>query len=230
MVNRNLKHGKGNIAIFDTFKTRRNNFTGEARRQRGLIAHLAVEQSPELRTRTSIAHAIAKKNHILWQNIYSGIFRDLDEVLIPSGVVKVGGRLPLRRGPKALQLEGVPFYELTEAGLLVAASIEELGSNRFKLLESYIASLPVRDQNEKIMYTGILLLIKLTPSFVFKIINEYIYAYSMGLIDHITPIDIENLRSVISEQIAIERQLIEAFDGLQSDQKSLVRDFFKVIG
>src|ERR671923_647488 len=142
---------KSTIAIFDTFKTRKNKFTGEAKRQRGIIAHLAAEQSPDLRTRTSIAHAVAKKHHILWQNIYSGIFRDLDEVLIPSGIVKVGGRLPLRRGPKALQLEGVPFYELTEAGLLVAASIEELGSDRFKLLESYIASIPVRDQNEKIM-------------------------------------------------------------------------------
>ena len=111
-----LKDGKYNIAIFDTFKTRKNKFTGEAKRQRGIISHLATEQSPELRTRTSIAHVIAKKHGILWQNIYSGIFRDLDEVLIPSGVVREGGRLPLRRGPRALQLEGVPFYELTEVG------------------------------------------------------------------------------------------------------------------
>ncbi len=120
-----LKDGKYNIAIFDTFKTRKNKFTGEAKRQRGIISHLATEQSPESRTRTSIAHVIAKKHGILWQNIYSGIFRDLDEVLIPSGVVREGGRLPLRRGPRALQLEGVPFYELTEAGLLVASSIDE---------------------------------------------------------------------------------------------------------
>src|SRR5205814_9929584 len=66
-------------SIFDTFKTRNNKFTGEARRQRGIIAHLAIEQSPELRTRTSIAHIIADRHGILWQNIYSGIFRDLDE-------------------------------------------------------------------------------------------------------------------------------------------------------
>src|SRR4030095_11382963 len=132
-----LKSSKHNIAIFDTFKTRKNKFTGEAVRQRGIIAHLATEQSPELRTRTSIAHAIAKKHGILWQNIYSGIFRDLDEALIPSGVVKEGGRLPLRRGPRALQLEGVPFYGLTETGILVASSIEELGNIRIKILESY---------------------------------------------------------------------------------------------
>ena len=92
-----MKTQRSNIAIFDTFKTRKDKFTGEAKRQRGIIAHLATEQSPELRTRTSIAHAIAKKHDILWQNIYSGIFRDLEEILIPSGIVRIGGRLPLRR-------------------------------------------------------------------------------------------------------------------------------------
>jgi hypothetical protein len=215
-----LKEHKGNIAIFDTFKTRKNNFTGEAKRQRGIIVHLATEQSPELRTRTSIAHAIAKKHGILWQNIYSGIFRDLDEVLIPSGVVKEAGRLPLRRGPKALQLEGVPFYELTETGLLVSSSIEEIGEKRMKMLETYITSIPGE---------GILLLIRLAPSFASKIISEYIYAYSTGLIDKIAPMDSKKLQSVISKQVVMERELIEAIIGLRPDQKELVRSFFKVI-
>jgi hypothetical protein len=219
-----------NIAIFDTFKTHKNRFTGEAKRQRGIIMHLATERSPELRTRTSIAHAIAKKHNIVWQNIYSGIFRDLDEVLIPSGIVKVEGRLPLRRGPRALQLEGVPFYELTEAGLLVASSIEELDDNRTKILESYIASISTTDENEKIMYDGLLLLLTLSPSFVYKMINEYIYAYSTGLVENIIPIDVKKLQYVISKQIAIERELVEAFDTLQEDQKELIKKFFKIVG
>src|SRR3954451_7320135 len=168
-----MKGKKNNIAIFNTFKTRRNKFTGEAKRQRGILAHLATEQSPELRTRTSIAHFIAKKHGILWQNIYSGIFRDLDEVLIPSGVVVEEGRLPLRRGPKALQLEGVPFYELTETGILVASSIEELGDYRMKLLESYISSLNVNTTEELIMKNGLILLLKVTPHLASKIISEY---------------------------------------------------------
>ncbi len=122
-----------------------------------------MEKNPELRTRTSIAHAISKSNGILWQNIYSGIFKDLDEILIPSGVVKEGGRLPLRRGPKALQLEGVPFYELTETGILVASSIEELGDNRIKILESYFNSMNVSASNNEIMKKSILLLLKTIP-------------------------------------------------------------------
>lgn len=105
--------GNTNLAIFNTFKTRRNKFTGEAIRQRGIITHLAMEYNPEIKTRTAIAHALAKKHRIMWQNIYSGIFRDLDEVLVPLSIVKEEGRLPLRRGPRALQQEGVPHYGLT---------------------------------------------------------------------------------------------------------------------
>jgi hypothetical protein len=224
-----LKTTRGNIAIFDTFKTRKDKFTGEAKRQRGIIAHLATEQSPELRTRTSIAHAIAKKYDILWQNIYSGIFKDLEDILIPSGIVRIGGRLPLRRGPRALQLEGVPFYELTEAGLLVASCIEELGANRMKLLESYISSIQTGDQSQMVMCMGILLLIRTTPCFVSKIINEYIHAYSRGLIENLTPIDVKKLRHVISKQITVERELVGAFDMLHEDQKEIIRNFFKVI-
>jgi hypothetical protein len=224
-----VKDEKSTIAIFDTFKTRKNKFTGEAKRQRGIITHLATEQSPELRTRTSIAHAIAKQHGILWQNIYSGIFRDLDEVLIPAGVVKEGGRLPLRRGPKALQLEGVPFYELTDAGILVASSIEELGDKRMKLLQSYISSLPAGDQSAKTMREGMLFLMQAAPSFISKIINEYIYAYSMGAIDSIAPLDAKKLRSVIAKQITVENELVEAFATMQQENKDLVRNFFKVL-
>ncbi len=224
-----MKDEKSTIAIFDTFKTRKNKFTGEAKRQRGIIAHLATEQSPELRTRTSIAHAIAKQHGILWQNIYSGIFRDLDEVLIPAGVVKEGGRLPLRRGPKALQLEGVPFYELTDAGMLVASAVEELGDKRMKLLESYVSSLPAGDTSSRAMKEGMLFLITAAPLFVTKIISEYIYAYSTGAIDSIAPLDAKKLKSVIANQISVEKELVEAFMAMQANDRDLVRNFFKVL-
>ena len=225
-----MKQDKHNIAIFDTFKTRKDRFTGEAKRQRGIIAHLAIEESPEFRTRTSIAHVIAKKHGILWQNIYSGIFRDLDEALIPSGVIREGGRLPLRRGPRALQLEGVPFYELTETGLLVASSIEEIGKERVKILERYLGSLLAKNSTETAIITGLLLLIKTAPRFAFKIVNEYIYAYSSGLIDNITPLDIEKLRTIISEQVGVEKELIEAYIKMENDQREVIKTFFSEIG
>ena len=224
-----MRHKKAHIAIFDTFKTKKNKFTGEAKRQRGIITHLALEKNPELKTRTSIAHAIAKNNGILWQNIYSGIFKDLDEALIPSGVLKERGRLPLRRGPKALQLEGVPFYELTETGILVASSIEELGNIRMKILESYFETMNINASGNDVMRKSILLLLKTIPSFMIKIISTYIYAYTNGEIDALTPITIEKFRSVLKEQVFVEKEFIESYDSLSQNQKELLKDFFKII-
>ena len=65
--------------------------------------------------------------------------------------------------------------------------------------------------------------------FFSKIINEYIYAYSTGAIDSIAPLDAKKLKSVIAKQITVEKELVEAFIGMQSDNKDLVRNFFKVL-
>lgn len=218
-----------NLAIFDTFKTRKNKFTGEAKRQRGIITHLAMESNPELKTRTAIAHAIAEKHGILWQNIYSGIFRDLDEVLIPLSVVKEGGRLPLRRGPRALQLEGVPYYELTEVGLLVASTLEELGERRMKILERYLATLSDNDTDQKVLKDGILLLLKSAPSFAFKIINEYITSYSQGEMIDVVPLDAKKLQSIVASVVTVEKELVEAFTSMSNDERDMVCRFIRMI-
>jgi len=57
----------------------------------------------------------------------------LDEILIPLKLVEEEGRLPLRRGPKALQEKGIPYYKLTQSGVLVALSIKEIQSKRLKI-------------------------------------------------------------------------------------------------
>ena len=89
-------------------------------------------------TRTAIAQNIAEKNGLLWKNIYSGVFRDMDEILIPLDIVIESGRLPLKRGPKALQEKGIPFYKLTKSGLLVALSIDEL-ENKKLVLDKFLS-------------------------------------------------------------------------------------------
>ena len=113
--------------------------------------------------------------------------------------------------------------------MLVASSVEELGDNRMQLLQSYISSLPGGDQGARTMKEGILLMIQVAPSFVSKILNEYIYAYSTGMIDSIAPLDAKKLKSVIAKQIAVEKELVEAFISMPQDQKDLARNFFKVL-
>ncbi|MGN6559919.1 MAG: hypothetical protein ACTHJ7_09540 [Candidatus Nitrosocosmicus sp.] len=220
------------IAIFDTFKTYHSKSTREAKRQRGIIAHIAIEKDPKCKTRTSIAHMLAKKYEVAWQNIYSAIFKDLDEVLLPAQVVKEGGRLPIKRGPKALQIEGIPYYELTNIGLIIASTIEETGDMRvrMKLLESYIWNSNVNVQEENhIINEGILLLSRYAPSFILKIMNEYIIAYIHGEVEKLDNIDGEKLKKIVSNQIAIERELVEACMVLSNDKRNLIRNFIKII-
>jgi hypothetical protein len=98
-----------------------------------------------------------------------------------------------------------------------------------KLLRSYISSLSASDSDSKVMKESMLFLILVAPSFVSKIINEYIYAYSTGEIDSIAPLDINKMRSVIVKQITVEKELVEAVMTMQQDQRELVTSFFKVL-
>jgi hypothetical protein len=98
-----------------------------------------------------------------------------------------------------------------------------------KLLRSYISSLSASDSDSKVMKESMLFLILVAPSFVSKIINEYIYAYSTGEIDSIAPLDIKKMRSVIVKQISVEKELVEAVMTMQQDQRELVTSFFKVL-
>lgn len=230
-----MKRGS-HIAIFDTFKTHQVKSTRESKRQRGIIAHIASEKDPSGKTRTSIAHILAKKYGIAWQNIYSAIFKDLDEVLIPAKVVKEGGRLPIKRGPKALQIEGIPYYELTNMGLIIASTIEETGDIRLrmKLLEIYLLNSNVNNnpginENNGIINDGILLLSRYAPTFILKIINEYIVAYNRGEIERLDRLDMDNLKKVISNQITIEKELVEACMVLSNDKKEVLKNFIEKI-
>jgi len=104
-----------------------------------------------------------------------------------------------------------------------------LGNIRMKVLESYFNSMNNSSSGNDIMKKSILLLLKTIPSFVIKIISAYIYAYTTGEIDNITPITIDKFRSVLKEQISIEREFVESYDVLSQNQKVLLKDFFEII-
>ena len=218
---------KPKLSVFETFKTKRKELTGEAIRQRGIIVHLATETIPTMRTRTSISHKLAEKSGTMWQNLYSGIFRDLDEILLPLGIVEEAGRLPLKRGPKALQENGVPYYQLTESGLLVAASLEEMRNERPKIIsEFYKKNSNSKDKEfEKVILT----LLDVAPSFVSLLLRKYVEAFGLGKIDRLIPFDTDNMKNVVDDSIRIQREFLEGFSRLGNSDKEAVMNFFKKI-
>jgi len=203
------------LSIFDTFKTKREQLTGEAIRQRYIISHLARENSSTLMTRTAIAQNIAKKNNLLWKNIYSGVFRDMDEILIPLDVVIEAGRLPLKRGPKALQEKGIPFYKLTKSGLLVALSIDEL-ENKKLVLDKFLSNPEI---NEKEFVDVIKMLVKVSPKFTHLIFEIYVNAYCDGKLKSLLPISISEFYRISKNTFAVQKELLEGFHKLSKSSR-----------
>ena len=203
-----------NLSIFDTFKIK-GELTGEANRQRSIITILASNANPAERTRTGISRRIAKRQDIAWKNIYSGIFRDLDEILIPLEIAEEDGRLPLRRGPKALQEKGIPYYKLTKKGVLIALSISEVKS-REKLLKEFFSK---SDSKEKEYERIITSLLETSPNFTYSIFQKYVKAFCDNKIKDLLPFDLSKLKDVSDESLMIQKEILEAFLKLSKQDK-----------
>lgn len=222
---REMKSEKTRLAIFDTFKTKRQTITGEASRQRAIIHHLSNATNSASKTRTAISQSIAEENKILWKNIYSGIFRDLDEILIPLGIVEEEGRLPLKRGPKALQQNGMPFYHLTKKGLIVALAIDSI-SERKRILKQITNE--VIDE-EKQAFDIMEKLVKIAPHFGFSVFERYVKAYCEDKLDDIIPFTVENVSKSADHSSQLQMELLEGFSKLSKSDRDQTIDFLKKI-
>ena len=206
---------KGKLAIFDTFKTKNQELTGEAKRQRAIITILGSNVNPAERTRTGISQKIAKKQGITWKNIYSGIFRDLDEILLPMGIAEENGRLPLKRGPKALQEKGIPYYHLTKKGVLVKLSINGVENMSSEFKKFFAESEP----NEKKFETILSKFMTNSPTFTYSIFQKYVKAFCEDKIKELLPFDLSKLQDIPDENLIIQKEIILAFGKLSSKEK-----------
>ena len=215
---------KSQLAIFNTFRTK-NQLTGEARRQRSIIMHLTADNPPAEKTRTAISKKIASKSGIAWKNIYSGIFRDIDEVLLPLKIAEEAGRLPLKRGPKALQEIGIPYYQLTDTGKLVALSIKEV-TNKGDLLKEIFSK---SDSEDKEFYSAIQVISAVTPTLIFSLFEKYVKAFCKGNFESLLPFTLSKLKKVIDDTVVIHREVLEGYSVLTESDKEKMLKFLEDI-
>jgi len=206
---------KGKLAIFDTFKTKNQELTGEAKRQRAIITILGSNVNPAERTRTGISQKIAKKQEITWKNIYSGIFRDLDEILLPMGIAEENGRLPLKRGPKALQEKGIPYYHLTKKGVLVGLSINGIENMSSEFKKFFVKSEPKENEFANILSK----FMTSSPTFTYSIFQKYVKAFCEDKIKELLPFDLSKLQDISDEDLIIQKEIVLAFGKLSGKEK-----------
>ena len=218
------KNAQPSLSIFDTFKTKNQELTGEATRQRSIIVALATQSNPAERTRTAISQRIAEENGIVWKNIYSGIFRDLDEILIPLKLVEEEGRLPLKRGPKALQEKGIPYYQLTTRGLLVSLSLDEI-IGREKILEQFFE----KAESDEELKKGLIRLAEIAPKFAYSLFEKYAKAYCDGRLNDLLPLNFENFKMTSDESVLILKEFLKSFSERPKSDKETILGFLERI-
>ena len=235
------------LAVFSRFKTGQKGITGEAKRQRNIINALSKSKgNPADRTRTGIAQLMAKAEGTVWKNIYSGIFRDFDEILLPMHIVKEEGRLPLKRGPKALQEVGVPYYKLTREGILVAVALASDAEQRTELLKEFFRETstatptttptatttttpttptPTTEEHKKERFADVLVMLSETcPLFVAYIVQLYVSAFCEEKIKSLLPFDLMQLYTIRDESFLIQKELVVAFMTFSKQKRSDVID------
>lgn len=213
------------LSIFNTFKTKKDELTGEASRQRSIIAHLATATNSAARTRTGISQKIAEEHGIVWKNIYSGVFRDLDEILVPLGLVREAGRLPLKRGPKALQEKGVPFYELSQEGKLIALSLNEI-VGREEILKEFFSKAKIEEKEFQEILEKFATVV---PRFTYSIFEKYSKAYCEGRLEKLLPLSITKLKKISDESILIQKELLDAFSEFSKIERENAVKFLESI-
>jgi len=133
--------------------------------------------------------------------------------------------LPLKRGPKALQEIGIPYYHLTKKGILIALSISG-EKNREKLLKQFFSeSEPAEKEFEKILLN----LINASPSFTYSIIQKYVKAFCENKIQDLLPFDLSKLKEISDDSLMIQKEILSAFVKFSKQDKEKTIGFLDKI-
>ena len=199
------------ISIFERLKTQRGKRTIRAWRQRFVIRILAESSNPADRTRIGLAKHIAGTDNLKWQTVYPGIFNDIEDIMKPRGLIREGGRLPTKRGPKIVQEQGSPYYELTIKGAIVALAIREI-TEREGLIKQILAGGDTASEEAlRTLSAG-------SPVFVAYMMERYVEAWCLGKID-LMPFDLKKLASTDDQQLRMCHDLLRGFADLDGKQK-----------
>ena len=140
-------------------------------------------------------------------------------------IAEEDGRLPLKRGPKALQEKGIPYYHLTKKGVLIALSIKDI-KNRESLFEEFFSkSEPNEKEFEKVLFS----LLKTSPIFTHSIFQKYVKAFCDKKIDELLPFDLSKLQDIPDESLVIQKEILSAFVKLSDEEKEKAITFLDKI-
>jgi hypothetical protein len=125
-----------------------------------------------------------------------------------------------------LQEKGVPYYQLTTKGLLIAVALDEI-IGREKILERFFAQ--YRDIDGEFL-EQILVLANFASRFVFSLFRSYVRAYCDGRLEDLLPFDKKRFLQVSDEFILTQKEFLESFIEMSKLEKEKTLSFLKSVG
>ena len=159
--------------------------TGKAKRQRKIIEIIGTVDAPGQRTKVEIAKKISKEGQQSWKNSYSGVYEDIEKILLPHKIIEEEGRIPLKRGPRLLQKEGTGYYKLTKIGTLLLFCIK---NNKTKIDFTDFTNQQELGENLNLLYT-------INPALCFLLLEKYASTRCMNG-EEIVPITSEKISKI----------------------------------
>ena len=203
------------LSIFEKLRTRPDDLSAKALRQRAIIQMLTDRSNPQDRTRTGLAKSLATAMGSKWQTVYPAIFGDMENVLIPLELILEEGSLPLRRGPKMMQERGSPYYSLTQKGMVVALGIRSVQGR-----DHIIKQIEEIGSHTRMLQA----LAKSSPGLVQYIMERYVEIWCRDG-GALLPLDLSRIRD--DETLALCRGLVDAYEGMDNDSRELVASLLR---
>jgi hypothetical protein len=160
--------------------------TGGMLRKRGAYQRFIIvcmAQQVSSITKRVLARQMAKKFGMSLRNAYTHTYTELNASLIPSGIVEQDGAVPATRGPRIIQLNGVPCFRLSGLGMLLACGLDEIDiKDRMKLFRQYLDSDKSwrRDSRKGELLSHL----EAYPEFTLELLKHGAAQYLQGKVDH----------------------------------------------
>jgi hypothetical protein len=134
-------------------------------------------------TKRVLARQMAKKFGMSLRNAYTHTYIELNDSLIPSGIVEQDGVVPATRGPRVFQINGVPCFRLSKFGILVACSLDEIDiDKRMLLFAEYLETDSLWHQDPR--KEELLSHLQAYPEFTLELLKRGVIEYLEGKADH----------------------------------------------
>jgi len=185
-------------SLFETFKLT-NQLTWKAKRQRKIIKIIGTTDIPDQRTKVEISREISRENKQSWKNSYSGVYNDIEKILLPQKIIEEEGRIPIKRGPRLLQREGTGYYKLTKIGTLLLFCLQD---NKVKIDFTDFTYQQDLGEELNLLYT-------INPVLCFLLLEKYTSTMCISGKD-IMPITLENISKIDEFPLKCNLQFIKS--------------------